>query len=117
MPSDRITNEITYSLKDGKRFSNTYASVEVQNVFTQSRIPDETNGKQDYKLPPRGYALVNADVSSSFKLANLPITLGISGRNLFNQTYREYLNSFRYFTDEVGRNISLRLKIRLQQFY
>ena len=117
MPSDRITNELTYYLKDSKRFTTTYFSVEVQNVFQQTRVPSDKNGKQDYKVPPMGYTLVNADLSTSFKLKGVPVTFSIGGRNLLNKTYREYLNSFRYFTDEMGRNISLRLKVGLEHFY
>jgi iron complex outermembrane receptor protein len=37
--------------------------------------------------------------------------LGIN--NLFNTRYRDYMNRFRYFTDEVGRNIVLQLKWKL----
>jgi iron complex outermembrane receptor protein len=117
MPADRIGNEVTYALQDAKQFNNTYFSLEVQNVFRQTRVPDEKNGRQDYKEPPAGYMLVNANLSTSFRLNKLPLTLSIGGRNLLNKTYREYLNSFRYFTDEMGRNISLRLKIGLEHLY
>ncbi len=117
MPSDRVGNELTYSFKNGKKFSDTYFSLELQNTMRQSRVPDEKNGKQDYKEPPPGYTLLNADFSTSFKLRGLRLTVGISGRNLFNTVYREYLNTFRYYTDERGRNIGLRLKINLQHFY
>jgi iron complex outermembrane receptor protein len=117
MPADRITNELTYSLKDSKRFTNTYFSVEVQNVFKQTRVPGDKNEPQDYKEPPAGYTLVNADLSTSFKLGTLPVTFNLGGRNLLNKAYREYLNSFRYFTDEMGRNISFRLKVELEHLY
>ena len=117
MPSDRFSNELTYSLPDIKSFTNTYFSLELQNVLTQKRVPDDRNGKQDYKDAPEGYALLNADISTSFQLRNLPVTLGLTGRNLLNKSYREYLNSMRYFTDEVGRNISIRLKIAIEHLY
>ena len=115
MPSDRITSELAYTVKDGKRFTNTYFSVELARVYQQTRVPDERTGIKDYKAPPAGYTLLHADVSTSVKLGRFPLTLGLSGRNLLNTVYRDYLNSFRYFTDEMGRNISLRLKLNLQQ--
>jgi iron complex outermembrane receptor protein len=117
VPADRITNEVTYTLKDSKTFTNTYFSVEVEKVFRQTRVPDESTGIQDYKAPPDGYALLNADLSTSIKLKGWPLTIGVSGRNLLNTAYRNYLNSFRYYTDEMGRNISLRLKLNLQTLY
>lgn len=117
MPADRIQNELTYTLKDFRGFSNTYFSVEVQDVFEQVRVPGEMYGKQDYKDPPAGYKLLNADISTSFKWGTLPFTIRIAGRNLLNRSYREYLNSFRYFSDEMGRNISLHVKFNLEHFY
>ncbi len=113
MPSDRIANEISYALKDGKRFTNTYFSLELAQVYQQTRVPDERTGVKDYKTPPAGYTLLHADAATSLKLGRFPLTVGISGRNLLNTTYRDYLNSFRYFTDEMGRNINVRLKITL----
>jgi iron complex outermembrane receptor protein len=41
----------------------------------------------------------------------LAVSVGV--RNLLNTVYRDYLNGMRYFTDEMGRNISIRLKIQL----
>jgi iron complex outermembrane receptor protein len=115
MPADRISNIWTYNFKNGKRLTDAYASLELQNVFRQKRVPDEKNGKQDYKAPPQGYTLLHADVSASFRLGKLPATVGLSGRNLLNRSYRDYLNNLRYFTDELGRNIGLRIKITLQK--
>ncbi len=40
-----------------------------------------------------------------------PVEIGFSVFNIFNARYRDYQNRFRYFTDEVGRNILLRAKI------
>jgi iron complex outermembrane recepter protein len=117
MPSDRISNELTYLFSNTERFNNSYVSVELQHVLEQTRVPDEKNGPQDYKLPPAGYSLLNADISTSFTMGSFPVTLALSGRNLLNKSYREYLNSFRYFTDEIGRTFILRLKIGLQTFY
>ncbi|HEU4470917.1 MAG TPA: TonB-dependent receptor [Flavisolibacter sp.] len=117
MPADRITNEISYQLKDRKRFTATYLSLELSTVLKQTRTPDESNGKQDYKAPPAGYTLLNADLSTTISIGKLPLTVGLSGRNLLNNTYREYLNTFRYYADERGRNISLRLKFALQHIY
>ena len=31
--------------------------------------------------------------------------------NLLNTSYRNYMNRFRYYADEMGRNISIRLKM------
>ncbi len=116
MPSDRYSVELRYRLKDGKRISNTDISLNVQQVMRQNRVPDETRqGKQDYKEAPPAYTLLAFDASTVLKLGHWPVTLGVSISNLLNTRYRDYLNSFRYFTDETGRNIGVRIKIPFQK--
>jgi len=44
------------------------------------------------------------------------ISLGISANNLLNTRYRDYMNRFRYFADEMGRNISVRATIPFTLF-
>ena len=117
MPADRISNSITYNLKDNKGFKNSYLSAEVQNVSKQNRVPNDSHGQQDYKEPPGGYTLLNANFSTSFQIKKLPVTVGITAKNLLNKSYRDYLNSMRYFADEVGRNIGIRLQISLEHLY
>ncbi|NJO25393.1 MAG: hypothetical protein HC867_05910 [Bacteroidia bacterium] len=53
----------------------------------------------------------------TFLIDKLPVEFGISIRNLFNISYRDYLNSMRYFTDEMGRNIGVRLRFPIENFY
>ena len=113
MPANRFSNEITYSLKDKKNFTNTYLSAEMMNVMQQKNIPSEANGKQDYKVPPGGYTLISLNVSATIPIYKKPVTVSVGVRNLLNTVYRDYLNGMRYFTDEMGRNISMRLKIQL----
>ncbi|MBX2922649.1 MAG: TonB-dependent receptor [Chitinophagaceae bacterium] len=117
MPADRTTPEITYDFNDKGIFSKTYISVEAPVVFKQTRVPDERkHGVQDYKAPPAGYVLMNLNASTTIRIGKtIPITIGLSARNLLNKSYREYMNSFRYFTDEMGRNIGIRLKVPLEK--
>lgn len=116
IPSDRWTNELTYNFNNQGKIKETYLSLEFANVFKQTRVPSDKNGKQDYKQPPAGYSLINADVSSIVTLGKIPVTVSVGIRNLLNKSYREYLNSFRYFIDDIGRNISIRLKVPFENF-
>jgi iron complex outermembrane recepter protein len=113
MPADRVSNEVTYTFQGTAHITDSYVGVEIANVFRQSRVPDEKNGKQDYKEPPAGYTLLNLNAAVTLRYGKHPLTLGAGVRNLLNTRYREYLNSFRYYTDEAGRNIQLRLKLGL----
>ncbi|MFM7710651.1 MAG: TonB-dependent receptor [Ferruginibacter sp.] len=108
MPADRLKNTWKYSFANGKKFSDTYVSLEAQHVFRQVRIPDISSGIKDYKTPPNAYTLCHAHASTTRKMGAHTVTVGVSVRNLFNTVYRDYLNQFRYFTDELGRNIQIR---------
>lgn len=117
MPANRFSNELTWSFKDGKKFTHSYISGEIMNVLQQTRVPDDKNAKTDYKEAPAGYTLIHGNASTTITIYNIPLTIGIGVRNMLNTKYRDYLNSMRYFTDEMGRNISIRLKIPFEYLY
>jgi iron complex outermembrane receptor protein len=114
MPSDRLTGELTYTFKDNNKISDSYVSAEIANVF-KPRVPSDKNGQQDYKPAPGAYTLVNLNASATFQFGHTPVTVGLTVRNLLDRSYREYLNSFRYYTDDMGRNIGIRVKVPFQK--
>lgn len=116
MPSDRWTNEVAYTLNVTEKLTDSYISAEVASVF-KPRVPGAGNGKQDYKSPPDAYTLINLNASATLKISRTPVTIGVSVRNLFNQSYREYMNSFRYYTDDMGRNIIFRVRVPFEKLF
>lgn len=114
MPADRVSTELAYNFKDIGRITGSYISLEYQHLFKQTRIPDEANGKKNYKMPPEAWSLLNLNASATIGVTpGLPVTFSVGVRNVTNKVYRDYLNSMRYFADEMGRNIYLRLKVPL----
>lgn len=107
MPSDRVEASLTYKLKDTKRFKKTYASASFEYITKQWRIPQNS----DYAAPPNSYYLVGFDVATKIKVKNQEIGIGISGSNVTNKIYRDYLDRFRYYTNAVGTNIQFRLNV------
>ncbi|OEK02968.1 hypothetical protein BFP97_16195 [Roseivirga sp. 4D4] len=64
----------------------------------------------DFVAPPDGY--VNFNLSGGFDLKfqnDHRLNVFMSIDNLFNNSYRDYLNRFRYYADDLGRNVSLKL--------
>jgi iron complex outermembrane receptor protein len=117
MPSDRYTLGATWNIPVTGNWSNTYVIIDMMHVREQTRIPGINSGsKVDYKEPPAAYTLFGLDAATTCQIGEVPLTIGITVRNASNTIYREYLNQFRYFTDEMGRNILLRLKIPIQHF-
>jgi iron complex outermembrane receptor protein len=98
IPADRLESTLKYSFKQREA----YVSIGNQLVAQQTRV--EINS--DFVPPPSAYSIWRMDAGMKIQ----KISLGLSVSNAFNLAYREYLNRFRYFTDEMGRNVTLRLK-------
>ncbi|HML56783.1 MAG TPA: TonB-dependent receptor [Ferruginibacter sp.] len=111
MPANRYTTGVTYQVKDSKHWKQTRLTLDGEHVTRQTRIPDETLAPADYKLPPEAFTLMNLHFSTTRHIGAVPVTVRISVRNLLNTTYRQYLNSMRYFTDEMGRNVGIHLNV------
>jgi len=103
MPADNIQLNTSYTTPQKILFlDNTTFTFGGQYVFKQIRIMPNT------ELPvPEAYYLLHASVQTSL---HKRLFIQIQVDNLLNQRYRDYLNRFRYFSDEVGRNIIFSLK-------
>lgn len=119
IPSFNTVNQITYTKKDWYNFS---ASLKSEWVFEQNEYPDfnyevidqltEQRFEVDISSPPPAYHLLHFNTEATFNTSQntrLNIALGIN--NICNTTYRNYLNGLRFYADEVGRNITLQLKL------
>ena len=106
MPADNFENSLRFVL-DREKASN-YFQVAMINVLEQTRVPDGG----DLIPPPEGYTRFDFEAGTTFNWSNNPVEVGLGIHNLFNVSYRDYLNRFRYFTDEIGRNISLRVRLK-----
>ena len=77
-------------------------------VFTQNRLKPE----QDFLPAPPGYFLLSQKMSVDIPGTKLRWRFVLSTYNLFNQSYRDYLNRWRYFADDTGINISFGLQLK-----
>lgn len=107
MPADRFENNLKYDFKDSKKLSESFVSVSVLNVLKQIRVP----GNSDFAVPPAAYMLLNAEAGTSIKISGQKLDISVGFYNLLDTKYRDYLNRFRYYADEMGRNIALRIRI------
>ncbi len=93
-----------------------------QAVFRQNEFPDNNfevfiPSRNEFVLvdvstPPPGYHLMHFRSSLDFDFKNQNVfTIGLQIENIFNTSYRNYLNRLRYFADDLGRNIQLQLKL------
>ncbi|MCX2741913.1 TonB-dependent receptor [Pontibacter anaerobius] len=113
MPSNRFDNSLRYEFghKGSSKLSDAYLSVGGVYVTEQKRVPENT--EQDFAPAPAGYFLLQAEAGTTIRFGRQPVEVGITGNNLLNTTYREYLNKLRYFADEPGRLLMLRIRVPL----
>lgn len=76
-------------------------TVSVESLVDGSEVITPDSEIFDFIDAPDGYFLL--DISWNFKWKKL--NGSITGQNLLNTSYRNYLNELRYFADESGRNI------------
>lgn len=112
IPADSYDNSLRYEFGNAgstRLMGKTYFSIGGQYVSEQTRYPTETD--QDYALPPAAYFLLHAEAGTTLHLGKQPLEVGITGNNLLNTPYRDYLNRFRYYTDDLGRMLLFRVKV------
>jgi len=118
VPAPIVKNRINFTKTEWNQFQ---VGLESQYVFKQNETPDDIEvfspGTQQTNIlainsAPPAYHLMHADAEMTFQLnkkSNLTTRLVVN--NLLDTNYRDYLNRQRFFADDLGRNITLQLKI------
>ena len=107
MPADRIFTGFDVH-HDFKKIKYVHFGMQVQHVLKQKRTPVLIT---DFKEAPNAYTILNAEAGFEYTVHEKhKVIFSITGENITNTTYRDYLNRFRYFADEIGWNLTFRLK-------
>ncbi|MCS6929398.1 MAG: TonB-dependent receptor [Saprospiraceae bacterium] len=108
MPADRFQYGLSWSKPESSasQTPSTLVRILATTTLRQTRIP--ASGLLS-NAPP-AFTLWSAEIAHAFrakKSRQRYLEAGLMVRNLTNVRYREYLNFFRFFTDEPGTNISI----------
>lgn len=109
VPADRTDNSLRYTWDSIGHVRNFHLGIGNLAVARQTRVPPNS----DYTPPPAGYDLWSADAGVSLPLGKKYIDINLSVTNLTNVAYRDYLNRFRYYINDLGRNVLLRVTVPL----
>lgn len=107
MPADRFSNALKYEIAGAGKLKDLYAAIENVTVSAQTRVPPNS----DYVAPPKGYCIFNFNAGFELPAKNKRVLADIAITNLTNVAYRDYLNKFRYYADDLGINAVLRVKL------
>ncbi len=119
IPPASLENGLVY---ENKFLKNLRLSLQSQYNFKQNEFPNnnfevfvpETESFEtvDVSSTPPAYHLMNfSSEVDIYSVSGSVINLGLSVSNLFDVSYRNYLNRLRYYADDLGRNITLSVKI------
>lgn len=107
IPPDKYSSKLNYTINGLEPFKDLIISAHHTFVNEQSRVPDES----DFVPPPSAYHLFGLDLNWSAHVLSHEVQFGLSADNILNTVYRDYMNRFRYYADEMGRNFTLNIKI------
>ena len=126
MPADRYEASVSFQPKKYNKNLN-YADSESDNMFNNSYVKlafthvskqKRTPANIDFGDAPNAYQLVDLSVGTDLifgdkkdtKAKKRTFGVSFAATNLLNTTYKDYLNRFRYYANEIGRNYTLRMK-------
>lgn len=118
MMPPNFSNALQFNKENWNHF---YITLENQTFLEQARfpirnatIPIYENGEEvqktvDFSTPPKGYSLWNIQTGINI---SKNLSAGLIVNNLFDVSYRDYLNRMRFFSAEAGRNVILNFRYR-----
>jgi iron complex outermembrane receptor protein len=101
---------VRYAFELGKTLKENFIGVNARYVAGQTRIPSNFD-EIDYPSPPAAYFIPDAEAGTRLQLGRQPLYVSVAVTNIFNGRYRDYLDAFRYFIDQPGRTVVLRLRM------
>jgi len=109
VPADRFDNSLRWHTDSLGKMRKVFVGLGNVGIARQTRVPPNS----DYTPPPAGYDLWAADAGVSWPWGRKLVDLHLSVTNLTNVSYRDYLNRFRYYVNDLGRNFILRVVVPL----
>ena len=107
VPADHYRASITYHPPDIWPLSNSFATVTGNYVARQTHYDIAA----DFIPPPPAYWVLGAEVGTESCVADQRVRFALQGANLTNARYRDYTSLMRYFADEPGWQVWLRMSV------
>jgi len=119
---NRTQSSLRYECPKWGKLSKLFVEMKGLYIAAQHRVPQVAQQRINEKIiftgdfapPPPGYFLLSTDIGFSLQTSSHTkdtMSVILSCTNINNVAYRDYLNRFRYFADEMGRNFTLKVRI------
>lgn len=107
VPADRVSGRAELRLSALGALDAAGVGVELEHVFAQTHVDPAA----DIAPPPPAYTLLGASANAEFDLGRRALRLGVEATNLLNTRYRDYSSLLRYYADEPGRDVRVRVAV------
>ena len=107
VPPDRVRGAVTYRPPAFGEVGKGFVSMSGTYVARQGRF----DAHADLAEPPPAYFLLGAEVGAEARRGRQTFKLGLQGTNLLNARYRDYTSLLRYFADQPGWQLMVRLSV------
>mgnify|MGYP001157069433 CR=1 FL=1 len=107
LPSNNLFLTFNYQVPRVGKWNQITFEINNKYIFEQKNILLE----QDFARPPKGYNLLGFKISGERQLGVQRLNTFLRIDNLFNISYRDYLNRLRYFADDLGINVIIGLNL------
>jgi iron complex outermembrane recepter protein len=98
----RVSYGARLEAPSGRTFVLPYLSVNAETNARQTRLDPDDVG-------PEGYTLVHVGAGVGMMAGGQLVRLDVQVRNLFDATYRSFLNRYKLYADDPGRNLIVRM--------
>jgi iron complex outermembrane receptor protein len=112
VPPDQLRGSVTYKAPALWSLRKSFASVSGTYVRRQRRF----DLAADFSPPPDAYFLLGAELGTEASFAEQKVEIALQGTNLLNTRYRDYTSLLRYFADQPGWQVMLRLSMHFSTF-
>jgi iron complex outermembrane receptor protein len=107
VPPDHYDLGVTYHWPDLGISEDGHVGVSGSFVDRQRRYDEDA----DFAPPPPSYVTLGAEAGIAVPLGRQRLAFSLVGRNLTNARYRDYTSLVRYYADEPGWDLMLRVSL------
>lgn len=107
VPADRLRGHATVE-GSPQGLGKAFASIAGTYVARQGKF----DLAADLAPPPAAYFLLDAELGVETRVRNENLKIAVHGTNLLNTRYRDYTSLLRYFADQPGWQLMVRISLR-----
>lgn len=109
IPSDRVEQAVQFKYNPLPFLKESYVQLAYLFVAKQNRF----DAASEMATPPPAYHLFNLSLGTEITSGKHALHVNFAIDNLTNTLYKDYMNRFRYYAHDLGRNYVLRLTYRI----